>query len=150
MPSGYNTAADMAAELKDPGRVLPRSIIYSVTGIMIACLAMNIGVLGVVPWHTAAHSQSIASLVLERTWGKTAADITTVLIVVTAVGSVFAGLLGGSRVPYNAARDGLFFRAFGRMHPDHLLARGTRRGTARLLRMGEARATMAVRAQSDR
>jgi amino acid transporter len=80
---------------------------------------MNIGVLGVVPWQTAAKSQSIASLVLERTWGKAAADITTVLIVVTAFGSIFAGLLGGSRVPYNAARDGLFFRPFGRLHPRH-------------------------------
>jgi amino acid transporter len=116
---GYNTTAYMGAELKDPGRVLPRSIIFSVFGIMVAYLAMNIGVLGVVPWQTAAHSQSIASLVLERTWGKTAADITTVLIVVTAFGSIFAGLLGGSRVPFNAARDGLFFRAFGRLHPRH-------------------------------
>jgi len=80
---------------------------------------MNIGVLGVVPWQTAAHSTSVASLVLDRTWGKAAADITTALIVITAFGSVFAGLLGGSRVPFNAARDGLFFRPFGRLHPRH-------------------------------
>jgi amino acid transporter len=116
---GYNTTAYMAAELKDPGRVLPRSIIYSVFGIMVAYLAMNIGVLGVVPWQQAAKSDSIASLVLENTWGKAAADITTVLILLTAFGSIFAGLLGGSRVPYNAARDGLFFRPFGRLHPRH-------------------------------
>src|SRR5919206_2504003 len=109
----------MAAELRDPGRVLPRSIIYAVLGIMVAYLAMNIGVLGVVPWHQAAKSQSVASLVLERTWGKAAADVTTVLILVTAFGSVYAGLLGGSRVPYNAARDGVFFRPFGRLHPRH-------------------------------
>src|SRR3954451_13613882 len=116
---GYNTTAYMAAELKDPGRVLPRSIIYAVFGIMVAYLAMNIGVLGVVPWREAAKSQSVASLVLENTWGKAAADVTTVLIVLTAFGSIFAGLLGGSRVPYNAARDGLFFRPFGRLHPRH-------------------------------
>jgi amino acid transporter len=116
---GYNTTAYMGAELREPGRVLPRSIVYSIFGIMVAYLAMNIGVLGAVPWQMAAKSQSVASLVLERTWGKTAADITTVLIVVTAFGSVFAGLLGGSRVPYNAARDGLFFRPFGRLHPRH-------------------------------
>jgi amino acid transporter len=116
---GYNTTAYLAAEVKDPGRVLPRSIVYSILGIMVAYLAMNIGVLGVVPWQEAAKSQSVASLVLERTWGKAAADVTTVLIVVTAFGSVFAGLLGGSRVPYNAARDGLFFRPFGRLHPRH-------------------------------
>jgi amino acid transporter len=116
---GYNTTAYMGAELKDPGRVLPRSIIYSVFGIMVAYLAMNIGVLGVVPWQQAAKSDSIASLVLENTWGKAAADVTTVLILLTAFGSIFAGLLGGSRVPYNAARDGLFFRPFGRLHPRH-------------------------------
>jgi amino acid transporter len=116
---GYNTTSYMAAEVNQPGRVLPRSIIYSVLGIMVAYLAMNIGVLGVVPWQTAAHSQSIASLVLERTWGKAAADVTTVLILLTAFGSIFAGLLGGSRVPYNAARDGLFFRPFARLHPRH-------------------------------
>jgi amino acid transporter len=116
---GYNTAAYMGAELKDPGRTLPRSIVISVVGIMLIYLAMNIGVLGVVPWREAAKSQSIASLVLDRTWGKAAADVATVLVVVTAFGSVFTGLLGGSRVPYNAARDGLFFKPFGRLHPRH-------------------------------
>jgi amino acid transporter len=116
---GYNTTAYMGAELEDPGRVLPRSVIYAVLGIMVAYLAMNIGVLGVVPWREAAKSDSVASLVLERTWGKAAADVTTVLILLTAFGSIFAGLLGGSRVPYNAARDGVFFRPFARLHPRH-------------------------------
>lgn len=116
---GYNTTAYMAAEIKDPGRVLPRSIIYSILGIMVAYLAMNIGVIGAVPWQQAQASQSVASLVLDRTWGKAAADITTVLILLTAFGSVFAGLMGGARVPYNAARDGLFFKPFGRLHPRH-------------------------------
>jgi amino acid transporter len=55
--------------------------------------------------------------VLERTWGKTAAQVFTALIIVTAFGSVFAGLLGGSRVPYNAAKDRVFFAVFGRLHP---------------------------------
>jgi amino acid transporter len=56
-------------------------------------------------------------LVLERTWGSTAAHIFTVAIVITAFGSVFAGLLGGSRVPYEAARDKLFLPWFGKLHP---------------------------------
>jgi amino acid transporter len=61
---GYNTTAYMAAELKDPGRVLPRSIIYSILGIMVAYLTMNIGVLGAVPWLTASHSSCVSSFVL--------------------------------------------------------------------------------------
>ena len=62
---------------------------------------------------------SVASLVLERTLGGTAAKVVTVFILVTAFTSVLAGLLAGSRVPYDAARDGVFFRSFARLHPRH-------------------------------
>jgi amino acid transporter len=74
-------------------------------------------VLGVVPWQQAEHSSSVASLVLEKAWGKGTAQIFTVGIIITAFASVFAGLLGGSRVPYNAARDKVFLSWFGRLHP---------------------------------
>jgi amino acid transporter len=114
---GYNTTAYMGDEIRNPGRVLPWSIILSILGMMVLYLALNIGVVGVVPWQQVASSSSIASLVLERTWGHTAAAIVTVLIIITAFASVFSGLLGGSRVPYNAARDRLFFRPFGQLHP---------------------------------
>jgi amino acid transporter len=114
---GYNTTAEMGAEIRNPGRVIPRSIFIAILGIMLLYLALNIGVLGVVPWQKIASSTSIASLVLEQIWGKAAASVVTVLIIVTAFGSVFAGLLGGSRVPYNAARDGVFLRQFGQLHP---------------------------------
>jgi amino acid transporter len=66
-----------------------------------------------------AHSDSVASLAVTTSWGHTAADVITALIVVTALASVFAGLLGGSRVPFNAARDRVFFRMFGRLHRRH-------------------------------
>lgn len=114
---GYNTTAYMASEVRNPGRVLPWSIIVPILLMMVFYLVMNIGVLGVAPWQTVAASSSVASLVLEHTWGKVAAQIVTVLILITAFASVFMGLLGGSRVPFNAARDGLFFRPFARLHP---------------------------------
>ena len=121
---GYNTTAYMGAELKDPGRVLPRSIIYSVLGIMVIYLAMQIGVLGVVPWQQmlvpgSPAANSVAAVVLETAWGKGTADVITVLILITAVASVFTGLLGGSRVPFNSARDKVFFRRYGDLHPRH-------------------------------
>lgn len=114
---GYNTTAYMGAELRNPGRVIPWSIIVSVLGMMVLYLALNIGVMGVVPWQTVAKSSSIASLVLEHVWGKGVSSVVTVLIIITAFASVFTGLLGGSRVPYNAARDGVFLRQFGKLHP---------------------------------
>src|SRR2546425_8839903 len=114
---GYNTTAYMGAEIRKPSRNIPWSIIISIVGMMLLYLALNIGVMGVVPWQKVAQSTSIASLVLEQVWGKGVASIVTVLILITAFASVFAGLLGGSRVPYNAARDGVFLRQFGRLHP---------------------------------
>src|SRR5256714_4966421 len=114
---GYNTTAYLGAELRNPGRVIPWSIIVSILGIMVLYLALQIGVLGVVPWQGVAKSTSIASLVLEQVWGKGIANVVTVFIIITAFASVFAGLLGGSRVPYNAARDGVFLRQFGKLHP---------------------------------
>ncbi len=116
---GYNTVAYLGDELKDPGRTMPRAIIYSIVGIMAIYLFLNVGVVGVVPWQQVAGSDSVASLAVTTAWGHTAADVVTALIVVTAIGSVFAGLLGGSRVPFNAARDRVFFGIFGRMHPRH-------------------------------
>jgi amino acid transporter len=114
---GYNTTAYMADELKQPGRAIPRSIIYSILAMMVFYLVLNIGVVGAVPWRMVIKSTSVASLVVTRYWGHTAADVVTVLILITAFASVLAGLLGGSRVPYNAARDKVFFSVFGRLHP---------------------------------
>ncbi|HEX3778868.1 MAG TPA: APC family permease [Pseudonocardiaceae bacterium] len=114
---GYNTSAYLGAELRDPGKTLPRSIIFAIIGIMVLYLLLQIGVLGAAPWHDIANSSSAASLVLQRTWGTVAAKIFTVFIIVTAFASVFTGLLGGSRVPFEAARDKLFLPWFGRLHP---------------------------------
>jgi amino acid transporter len=55
--------------------------------------------------------------VMENTWGKRTAQAFTALIIITAFASIMTGLLGGSRVPYNAAKDKLFFPIFGRLHP---------------------------------
>jgi fructoselysine transporter len=121
---GYNTSAYLGAEIRRPGKTLPRSIVYAILSMMVVYLAMQIGILGVVDWHemldpNSTAFQSVASLVLERTLGTTAAKIVTVFILVTAFTSVLAGLLAGSRVPYDAARDGVFFRSFSRLHPRH-------------------------------
>jgi amino acid transporter len=54
---------------------------------------------------------------MERTWGRTAAGVLTGLIIITGLASAFTGLLGGSRVPYYAAKDRVFLPVFARLHP---------------------------------
>jgi amino acid transporter len=59
----------------------------------------------------------VVSMFIERIYGTGAARVFTALVLWTAFGSCFALLLGYSRIPYAAARDGNFFSVFGRLHP---------------------------------
>lgn len=114
---GYNTSAYLGGEVRAPGRTLPRSILFSIVGIMSLYFLLQVGVLGSVPLEELKTATSVASTVLEQAWGSVTAKIVTVLIVVAAIGSVFAGLLGGSRVPFEAARDKVFLPVFAKLHP---------------------------------
>src|SRR5690606_8365385 len=116
---GYFTTAYMGDELRDPGRTMPGSIITSVIVMMVIYLILNISALGVAPWLQIAQFTSVSSLVVEHSWGHLAAAVMTILIIVTAFASVFAGLLGGSRVPFQAAHEKVFLSVFGKLHAKH-------------------------------
>ncbi len=114
---GYYTVAYMGDEIRRPGRVIPRAIVISILAVMVIDLALNIGTIGVIPWQHAEHSSRIGTELLRHVWGAPGATIVTILIVWTAFASVYTGLLAASRLPFNAARDGVFFRVFARLHP---------------------------------
>jgi amino acid transporter len=114
---GYNNVCLFAGEVRHPARVIPRSILISVVAVAVLYLTMNITIIGVVPWREAMHSTSIVSDFIQRLYGLRAAQVATALVLWTTFASVFAVLLGYSRVPYAAAIDGRFFRIFGRLHP---------------------------------
>src|SRR5438094_10641402 len=78
---------------------------------------MQTSILGVIPWREAQNSDFIASLFVERLYGQAAARFVTGMILWIAVASAFSVLLGASRVPYSAARDGNFFPGFCKVHP---------------------------------
>jgi len=112
---GYNNVCFFAGEVREPDKVIPRSIIWSVVAVVY--LSMNLGIIGVVPWREAIRSTSIVSDFIRRLYGLRWAQVATVLVLWTTLASLFAVLLGYSRVPYAAAVEGRFFAAFGRLHP---------------------------------
>jgi amino acid transporter len=114
---GYNNVCFFAGEVRQPERVIPRSILFSIAAVALLYLTMNVTIIGVVPWREAIKSTSIVSDFIERLYGMRAAQIATVLILWTTFASLFAILLGLSRVPFAAAADGRFFRPFARLHP---------------------------------
>jgi amino acid transporter len=114
---GYYNVCHLGGEIKQPGKNIPRSIFISIICIAILYLSMNLAVAGVVPWQEAMHSKYAVSLFMERIYGRHVAQVATVLVLWIAFASLFAVILGYSRVPFAAAADGNFFPLFGRLHP---------------------------------
>jgi fructoselysine transporter len=114
---GYYNICHLGGEIRDPEKNIPRGIFISIFGITSLYLAMQLSLLGVVPWRIAQNSDHLASLFVETLYGKNAALLFTAMILWIALASVFSLLLGYSRVPYSAALDGNFFPIFARVHP---------------------------------
>ncbi len=114
---GYYDICYVGGEVRNPERVIPRSIIYSVIAIASMYLLTTLSIISVIPWREAMHSKFIASEFIEKLYGGKAAALVTGLVLWTAFASLFALLLGYSRIPYAAAINGHFFKSFGKLHP---------------------------------
>src|SRR6266699_1004578 len=118
---GYYDVCFIGEEVKDPGKVIPRSILISIVAVALIYVAINFSIIGVVPWREFVPASDppapVVSLLMERIYGAKVAGVFTLMVLWTAFGSVFALLLGYSRIPYAAAQDGCFFKVFARLHP---------------------------------
>jgi amino acid transporter len=119
---GYNQVCNIGEEIRDPARTVPRSILLSIFIVAALYMAMSIVILGLIPWSETATLRTIASVFVQRTFtdpdtGRIAGLAMTGLILFVAAASLYATILGYSRVPFAAARDGDFFRVFARLHP---------------------------------
>jgi basic amino acid/polyamine antiporter, APA family len=151
---GYYNVCFLGGEVREPGRTIPRALILSIVAVAAIYIVMNISVLGVVPWremvvHT-SNQNYVVSIFMERIYGNWAGRAIAALIIWTAFASVFSLLLGYSRVPYAAALDDNYFRAFGRLHPEKrfptvsLLALGAVAILFCLLRLADVIAALVV------
>jgi amino acid transporter len=122
---GYYGVCFLGAEVRDPERTIPRAVLGSIGVVATLYLLMNISVLGVLPWremaqNTDSHSRMFTMAVfMEKLYGHAAGGVIVLLIAFAALASVFALLLGYSRIPFAAARDGNFPSWFGVVHPKH-------------------------------
>jgi amino acid transporter len=124
---GYYNITFLGGEVRDPARTIPRAILLSIALVAAIYLAMNIMVLAVLPWQPLLSLQNldarraIISLFMQTAYGPhlgpLLGKLAAVLIIFTAFAGIFSLLLGYSRIPYAAARDGEFFAPFARLHP---------------------------------
>lgn len=114
---GYYNVCHLGAEVVEPEKTIPRSMFCSLAIVTSLYVAMQLSVQSLVGWREARPDQFIVSMAIERAWGQSAAVITTVLVLIVALSSLYSVVLGYSRIPYAAACDGNFFHFFARLHP---------------------------------
>ena len=153
---GYYNVAFLGDEIKDPEKNIPRALLLSI--LLVACLylMMNVCILAVIPWREMVQSGQnssglyVVSLFMQRVYGAWAARAVTGLVIAAAFASVFSLMLGYSRVPYAAAKDGNYFKAFAKVHPVYrfphisLLALGVVAAACCFLRLKDAIAALVV------
>jgi amino acid transporter len=126
---GYYNITFLGSEVRDPKRTIPRAILISVLVVASLYVLMDFAALpsvrefleysiDVSVKDATVHGQLVADIA-RSAFGQWAGYTIAALIVWTAFASVFSLLLGYSRVPYAAARDGNYFRFLAAVHPRH-------------------------------
>jgi amino acid transporter len=114
---GYNNITYLGGEVKNPGKNIPRAIVFSVLIVAVLYLLMSVVIIGTIPWREAAVSHAVVSEFIGKLYGSRAAAVMTCLILVATLGGIFSMILGLTRILYTAGAEGNFFKAFGRVHP---------------------------------
>jgi basic amino acid/polyamine antiporter, APA family len=116
--SGWNAAAYVAEEIRDPGRNAPLAFALGTGAVIFIYLAMNALYLYVVPIDELAKvNASILDYVADRLLGTMAGNIMGVVGLISLAASISAMTFAGPRVYFAMARDGVFFRRAASIHP---------------------------------
>ena len=115
--SGWNASTYLGAEIKNPAKTLPRSLIYGTGIVLLLYLSINIlYVYGINPEEMKGVI-SVGGLVMGKLFGQSADTLFSLLIAFALFSSLSAFIIIGPRVYYSMAKDGLFFKSVAKIHP---------------------------------
>jgi APA family basic amino acid/polyamine antiporter len=116
--SGWNAAAYVAEEIKDPGRNVPRALALGTAAVIGIYVMLNLLYLFVFPVDQLARIEgSVLDVIADRLLGQMAGNVMGVVSIISIAASISAMTFAGPRVYYAMARDGLFLSAAARVHP---------------------------------
>jgi APA family basic amino acid/polyamine antiporter len=114
---GWQTAAFVGGEVQDPARTLPRGMVLGVVGVVVLYLAVNLACLQALGRAGLASTPAPAAAVMRLAFGDTGARVLALGVAASTLGFLSQSMLTAPRVYWAMARDGLFFRSVGRVHP---------------------------------
>ncbi len=115
--NGWSYISFVAGEVKDPERNLPRSLALAMGAVMVLYISANLAYMKVMSVAQIAASERVGADVALRTMGPAGATLLSAIVLFSIIGAVNGCILTAARVPFAQARDGLFFRPFGNIHP---------------------------------
>ena len=116
--SGWNAAAYVAEEVRNPGRNVPLALGLGTVAVVVLYMALNLLFLyALPPAELGALDGRLVDTVAERLFGFVAGDVLAVFSIVSLAASISAMVLAGPRVYYAMARDGMFLPSAARVHP---------------------------------
>jgi APA family basic amino acid/polyamine antiporter len=114
---GWSDVACVAGEVRDPGRRLPQSLILGTLVVVVLYVLVNAAVLAGLDAKELAADPAVLSSLAARLGGASGHAAVTALLLVSTFGSMLAGAITTPRIFYAMARDGLFMRWVGTVHP---------------------------------
>jgi APA family basic amino acid/polyamine antiporter len=114
---GWENLNRVGSEIEKPQRNFPLALAGGTIFVMAVYLLFSAVCFLALPFGDVARSAHVASDVVERFAGHGVASWLTLAMIISALGTLNSSLLTGARVPYAMARDGLFFRVTGSVHP---------------------------------
>lgn len=117
--SGWNAAVYVAEEVREPSRNVPLALALGTVTVVIIYVALNALYVYALPMAelAALPPGRLMDTVAERLFGFAAGNIIALFTIVSIAASISAMVLAGPRVYFAMARDGMFVRAAGRVHP---------------------------------
>lgn len=128
--SGWEGPTYIAEEVKNPRRNLPLAIFLGIAGVMLLYMAANSAYIFQLPMSKIQESKWVATEAMKTAIGATGGIFISIAVMLNTFGNITAQILCKARTWYAMARDGLFFRSLGKIHPKYktpnaaLLAQG--------------------------
>ncbi len=113
---GFEDMVNVAEEVRDPQRILPKAILLAivVSTVLYLCVAL-VAVLALPPAQLAA-SRAPLALIYERATGQSPTLISAISLFAVVNGALIQ-IIMSSRVLYGMSREGWLHVSFGRVHP---------------------------------
>ena len=116
---GWDRVGYVAGEMKDPKKIIPQTMFYGISLIALIYLAANLLYHTVLGLEGVRNSVIVASDTASTLFGNIGATIISLVVIISATGSINGTMMSASRLYYAMAREGLLFNWFNHLHPQY-------------------------------